>query len=106
MALSFGLINQVSKGKQTWPPEERRGLIDFISESLGQGEALEDDFLYLPLMFGGLSVASQVKLPGEDSKQSLQLLAQARQARPNLFTDPVMADVDKLYTALLKKAVG
>ena len=103
MSLSFGLIAQVSKGKQTWPSEERRGLIGFISESLAQGDTLEDDFLYLPLMFGAININTQVTLPGEDIEQSLQLLAQARQARPNLFTDEAMADVNKLYTALLKK---
>jgi hypothetical protein len=64
------------------------------------------DFLYLPLMMGGVKVAGKVRLPDENQRQTLQLIRQARQARPEVFTDDEMAVADKVYDQLLNQALS
>ena len=64
----------------------------------GQG-TLPPEFLYLPLILGGLAVARELKIPEEDLPHSLQLLTQAYQDRADLF-DEELALVNDLFEQL------
>ncbi|MFQ5577213.1 MAG: hypothetical protein ACE5G8_09535, partial [Anaerolineae bacterium] len=76
-ALSFGLIAQ-ARNEQPWSVEERAGVVDYLADALEEGNSLDVDFLYLPLMMGALNIINQVRLPEEDPYQTLQLIMKAR----------------------------
>jgi hypothetical protein len=80
MSLSFGLVHR-HLGHDLWTTEEQLALADLVSHRVERGGFLPAEFLYLPLLLGGLLVGSTVKMPGEDLDQSLNLLDQARQKR-------------------------
>ncbi len=105
LAMGFGLVAQAA-GKQLWPLEERQAVINFIADNLETGETLEADFLYLPLLMAGTFITPKLVLDGEDARHSLALMKLARAARPDLFKDEEMAQANKLYEAILKKALG
>ena len=104
-ALSFGLVAETT-GKHLWPQEDRQALPSFIADSLEDGSTLMPDFLYLPLMMGGVKIAGKVRLPDENQRQTLQLIQKARQARPEVFADDEMAMADKVYDQLLNQALS
>jgi hypothetical protein len=80
ISLSFGLLRQQLK-REVWTVEEHRAVADLVADRVERGGTLPAEFLYLPLLLGGLAVARQVTMPGEDVDQSLALLAQARYKR-------------------------
>ena len=80
ISLSFGLLRQRLK-RDVWIVEEQRAVADLVADRVERGGALPAEFLYLPLLLGGLLVAGRVTMPGEKPAQSLALLAQARQKR-------------------------
>jgi hypothetical protein len=79
-SLTFGMLRQ-KMGHDIWTLEEQLAVTDLVADRIEHGGALPAEFLYLPLLLGGLMVASQVQLPGEDSAQSLDLFAKARKQR-------------------------
>jgi hypothetical protein len=80
ISLSFGLLRQLLK-RDIWTLEEQTAVADLVADRVERGGAFSVEFLYLPLLLGGIIVAQQVEMPGEDLKQSLELLDQARQKR-------------------------
>ncbi|MEM7031620.1 MAG: hypothetical protein AAF629_18845 [Chloroflexota bacterium] len=104
-ALSFGLVAE-STGKHLWTQHERQEVSTYIADALDEGDSIPPDFLYLPLMLGALRIVEKVRLPGEDVKQTLQLIQAARQERPDVFVDEDMANARQVFDHLLKKAVG
>jgi hypothetical protein len=80
ISLSFGLLRR-RVGRDVWSIEEQRAVADFVAQRVEHGGPLPAEFLYLPLLLGGLLVADQVQMPGEEIGQSLELLAQAREKR-------------------------
>jgi len=80
MSLSFGLLRQ-QLGRDPWTMEEQLAVTDLVADRVEWGGSLSAEFLYLPLLLGGLMVASEVQMPGEDLNQSLALFASARQKR-------------------------
>jgi hypothetical protein len=80
MSLSFGLLRQ-QLGRDPWTMEEQLAVTDLVADRVEWGGSLSAEFLYLPLLLGGLVVASEVQMPGEDLNQSLALFASARQKR-------------------------
>ncbi|MDX1520339.1 MAG: hypothetical protein R3264_01770 [Anaerolineae bacterium] len=102
--MSFGLVAQAA-GRQIWSIEERQGVTQHLANNIEIGETTEEDFLYLPLMMGGTLVSNKVKIEGENVRHSLALLEKAYEARPRLFLDSEMAEVEKLFAQLLQKAV-
>lgn len=105
VAMGFGLIAKTT-GKHHWPLVERQAVADFVATNVVMGEPIEADFLYLPLLMGGIQVASQLVMEGEDPGHSLALLAKASQARPNLFAEDEMAQAKRIYHHMLNKAMN
>jgi hypothetical protein len=105
VALSFGLVAQ-AMGRQHWPIHERQAVIDYIAENIETGQAMDPEFLYLPLLMAGTHISSKIQLPGEDNSHSLALMKQARLARKELFLDEDMAEANQIFNQLLKMAVG
>jgi hypothetical protein len=56
-------------------------LADLVSDRVERGGLLPAEFLYLPLLLGGLLVSNKVQMPGEQPLQSLNLLKTARKQR-------------------------
>lgn len=102
-ATSFGLIDR-ALGREAWTNEEQRGVIDLLSNTVCQGQGtLPPEFLYLPLILGGLAAARELEMPEEDLHHSLQLLAQAHQDRADVF-EGELALVNDLFEQLMLKA--
>ncbi len=80
IAVSFGLLRQ-RLGQDVWTMVEQVAVADLVTGRVAQGGTLAAEFLYLPLLLGGLLINNQVQMPGENPAQSLKLLAQARQKR-------------------------
>jgi hypothetical protein len=80
ISLSFGMLRQQS-GRDIWTLEEQLAVTDLVADRVERGGTLAAEFLYLPLLLGGLMIASEVQMPGEDRSQSLDLFAKARQQR-------------------------
>jgi hypothetical protein len=79
-ALTFGMLRR-ELGRDVWAMDEQRAVGEFISQRLEGSQPLSAEFLYLPLILGGLLVGRDLTLPGEDLDESYLLLASARQAR-------------------------
>ena len=105
ISLSFGLLRQRLK-RDVWIVEEQRAVADLVADRVERGGVLPAEFLYLPLLLGGLLVAGQVTMPGEKPAQSLALLAQARQKRSaDLAENPeLVALLDRLLQAAQSNA--
>ena len=97
-ALTFGLLRQ-KLNRDVWSVEEQMAVTDLIADRVERGGILPAEFLYLPLLLGGLMVSSQVSMPGENLAQSLALLAQAREKRSTeLAENPELAALlDRLF---------
>ena len=79
-SLSFGMLYR-RIGRDMWTLKEQLAVTDLVADRVERGGNLPAEFLYLPLLLGGLMVASRIQMPGEDTSQSLDLLAKARQLR-------------------------
>jgi hypothetical protein len=87
-----------------WKLEERQAVASHVADTLEMGEALDLDFLYLPLLLAGTRISTRLKMPGEDPAHSVALMHQARLARTELFTDQEMKTANQLYNQILQKA--
>ncbi|MCS7261290.1 MAG: hypothetical protein NZ765_10995 [Anaerolineae bacterium] len=105
VALSFGLVAKVLN-TQPWGLEERRGLIQEIASRLDEGEPLPIELLYIPLLAASTVIAHQISAPGENVRQSLELLKVAKQARAEVFVDPELAQSSVLIDRLLETALA
>ncbi len=97
ISLSFGLLRQ-RLNRDVWSLEEQLAVADLVADRVERGGALPVEFLYLPLLLGGLMVAGQVQMPGENLLQSLDLLAKARQQRTDSLDElpELVALLDRL----------
>ena len=103
IAMSFGLMDR-ALGREVWSNEEQQAVIDLLSSTVCRGQGtLPPEFLYLPLILGGLAVAKKLNMPGEDLHQSMQLLLQARRDRADIF-DEELAQVNDLFEQLALEA--
>jgi hypothetical protein len=101
ISLSFGLLRQLLK-KDVWTLEEQVAVADLVADRVERGGVFSVEFLYLPLLLGGLVVAQQVVMAGEDPQQSLELVDQARQERGSeLAENP---ELIKIFDRLLQIA--
>ena len=80
ISLSFGMLRR-QIGVEPWTREEQLALADLVANRVERGGTLPAEFLYLPLVLGGLMVASGMQMPGENVAQSLGLLVTARDRR-------------------------
>jgi hypothetical protein len=85
-ALTFGLLRR-RRGEDIWDMGEQRALAEFVSGRLESAKPLSAEFLYLPLVVGGLLVGEEVVLPGEKYAESRSLVAVAREGRQPEWAD-------------------
>jgi hypothetical protein len=64
------------------------------------GAALPTEFVYMPLVLGGMAAARELVLDREDVQQSVLALVQAKQARAELFADPELGEVNLMFDRL------
>jgi hypothetical protein len=102
IALAFSLIEK-SLGREPWQYAEQRALRDLILQCQNTGAALPGEFLYLPLILGGLAVAHELVLEGENVQQSLDLLSAAKKKRNEWFADPELTEINDIFEELLTK---
>ena len=102
IALSFSLIEQV-EGRERWSVAEQIAAREFIVQCLSTGTPLPVEFLYLPLILGGLAVADEFVLEREDVQQSLALLADARAERPDWSADQELRELDEVFGLLVAR---
>ena len=102
IALSFSMIEEVLQ-RQVWQPAEQRALRDFIVDCLGTGARLPEEFVYLPLILGGMAATREVRVAEEDTMESLRLLAKAKAERSQVFADAELRDVNDVFDRLVAK---
>jgi hypothetical protein len=102
IALSFSLIEQVLE-REVWDVAEQIASRDFVAQCLSTGTPLPGEFLYLPLVLGGLIVADELILDGEDVQQSLSLLASAKAERADWFADQELREFNEVFDLLMAR---
>jgi hypothetical protein len=99
ISLSFGLLRLRTR-RDLWIREEQLAVAELVSERVERGGLLPAEFLYLPLLLGGVLVSGEVQMPGEKPAQSLALLGQAfRKRATDLGENPQLV---ALFQELLK----
>ncbi|MEJ2210117.1 MAG: hypothetical protein P8129_13920 [Anaerolineae bacterium] len=100
ISLSFGLLH-LRLQRDLWTREEQVAVADLVADRVERGGLLPVEFLYLPLLLGGVLVAGEVQMPGEKPAQSLALLGQAYHKRTaDLAENPeLVALFQKLLTS-------
>jgi len=102
IALSFALVEEVL-GRQPWKQTEQTMVREFVVGCLLEGTALPAEFVYLPLLLGGMVVADVVVLEGEDVTDSLRLLTKAKDERERLFAEADLRTLNDTFNRLLAK---
>jgi hypothetical protein len=105
-ALSFTLVEDIL-GQVPWNAAEQRGARTYVADSLAEGAPLSPEFLYAPLILGGIAVVDEIVLEGEDVAESLRLLSRAKADRADLFADEELRTLNEIYDRLIaRKARG
>lgn len=102
IALGFALAED-SLDRQIWSATEQRAVREFVADSLGEGKPLPTEFLYLPLILGGLAAADRVQLDGEDLGESLRVLRKAKDERAELFGDEDLRELDYAFERIFAR---
>jgi len=105
IALAFSLIEE-TLGREPWQASEQRALRDLVLQCQSTGASLPVEFLYLPLVLGGLVVAHDVVLEGEDVQRSLDLLCTAKKTRAEWFADVELAEINDVFEELLTRQMS
>jgi len=105
IALAFSLIEE-TLGREPWQASEQRALRELILQCQSTGAPLPVEFLYLPLILGGLVVAHDVVLEGEDVQRSLDLLCTAKKTRAEWFADAELAEINDVFEELLTRQMS
>jgi len=100
IALAFSEIEN-ALDREVWDPSTQRAVREFVVECLEAGTTLPIEFVYLPLILGGMAVASEMRMNSENVQESLRLLAQARAERKQVFADPELRELRNTYDRLL-----
>jgi len=100
IALAFPLIAE-ALGRELWEETEQRALRDLILQCQSTGAPLPVEFLYLPLILGGLAVAHELVMEGENVQQSLDLLSAAKAKRAEPFADPELSEINDVFEELM-----
>jgi hypothetical protein len=102
IAISFSLVEELLR-RQAWAPSEQRLVREYVIDCLHAGANVAPEFVYLPLILGGIAVADQVVFEGETVQESLRFLAKAKAARAELFADPDLADLNDTFDRLVAR---
>jgi hypothetical protein len=104
ISLSFGMLRE-RINRDVWTMEEQLAVTDLVADRVERGGVLPVEFLYLPLLLGGLMVSHEVQMPGENLVQSLDLFAKARQQRsPDLAENPEFNDLLDRFLQVARSA--
>jgi hypothetical protein len=104
-AISFGLVAEGLK-KQPWSVEERRAVTDLVAIHLDTGQVLPPEFMYVPLLLGSIQVARRTVMEGEDSRESLRMLQEAKTERAQIFKeDEELQQVGQVFDQLMAVAL-
>ena len=103
-AISFGVVAK-AVGRQHWPVIERQVVVNHIADCIEVNQELDVDFHYLPLLMAGAHISNNLKLNGENPRQTLELLKVAYEARPGLFGESDMEQANKIFNQIMKKAL-
>ncbi len=101
LAISFEMLARAAGNDLPWSRQECDGVTEYIVDALEDGLPMEEDFLYIPLVMAGTLLLKQVRLPGEDVAQTIQLVKQAHDARTQLFTDDDTQIAEPLFAKFL-----
>jgi hypothetical protein len=101
-AISFALIEETI-GREPWNPTEQRVLREFIVSCLAEGNSLPPEFLYLPLLLGGIAVTTEMAFDQEDTTESLRLLNKAKAERGDLFEAEDLRTLNDTFDRLIAK---
>jgi len=96
VSLSFALIEEMLD-RELWSPTEQRAVRAFVADSLGEGKTLPTEFLYLPLVLGGLAVIDRASLEDNEIGESLRLLRKAKDTRTELFSEEDLRELDHAF---------
>lgn len=102
VALSFALVDEILQ-REVWDRTVQLAVRDFIVECLATGAALPGEFLYLPLLLGGIAVSREVVFDGEDVQASLRLLARAKAEKAEVFADPELGELNDAFDRLVAR---
>jgi hypothetical protein len=102
IALSFSLVEDALQ-RQVWQPAEQQVLRQYVVDCLGTGDRLPAEFVYLPLILGGIAAAREVVVGEEDIAESLRLLGAAKKERSQVFADVELRDVNDVFDRLVAK---
>jgi hypothetical protein len=102
IALGFALAEELLD-REVWSSTEQRAVREFVADSLGEGKTLPTEFLYLPLILGGLAAADRVQFEGEDLGESLRLLRKAKDERAELFSDKDLRELDYAFERIFAR---
>ncbi len=80
ISVSFGLLRR-RLGRDLWTQEEQLAVASLVTDRVERGGQLPAEFLYLPLLLGGILIADEMEMPGESTAESLGLLREAYQRR-------------------------
>jgi hypothetical protein len=105
IALAFALVEEML-GREPWLAAEQRALRELILQCQGAGSDLPVEFLYLPLILGGLVVAHDLTMEGENVQQSLDLLCAAKRKRAKSFADSELAAINDVFEELLTRQMS
>jgi len=101
-AISFTLVEEIL-GREPWSPTEQRLVRDFITSCVDGGNPLPPEFLYLPLLLGGIAIAQEITFEGEDTAESMRLLAKAKAERGDLFEAEDLSLLNDAFDRLVAK---
>jgi hypothetical protein len=105
-AMGFGLVARALK-RQPWSIEERRAVIDLVAGQVDTGQPLPEEFLYIPLLLGATQVADKVVMEGEDYRQSLNVLREAKAGRQHIFAEEeALLEASQIFDQLITAALG
>lgn len=105
IALAFALVEE-ALGREPWQVAEQRALRELILQCQSTGATLPVEFLYLPLILGGVVVAHELALEGEDVQGSLDLLCAAKTKRAESFADPELGGINDVFEELLTRQMS
>jgi hypothetical protein len=105
ISLSFGMLRQ-RLNRDVWSLEDQLAVADLVADRVERGGTLPSEFLYLPLLLGGLMITEEMQMPGENLSQSLDLFAKAREQRSAAFEElpELVALLDRLEAAVRKES--
>jgi hypothetical protein len=102
IALGFVVVEEALK-RPMWDPAEQRAVREYIVRCLDSGASLPLEFVYLPLVLGGIAVAREVAFAQEDVLADLRLLAGAKAEKAELLADPELNELHNAFDRLLAK---